>query len=134
MTVIRQNKKAMNVRWVFKIKLNPDDSVIKHKERLVARGFLQKSGVDYFEVFSLVARHEIIRLVIFIVVNRNWPCWKCFSVSICFTVPTGIGAILPSFCILTYVWSKGFKWFFIGKIIVRMITSNNGKIFGKFNV
>lgn len=30
----------------------------KTKSRLVVRGFLQKSGLDYFEVFAPVARHE----------------------------------------------------------------------------
>lgn len=68
-----KNKKSISMRWVFKIKLKPDGSVSKHKARLVARGFLQKSVLDYFEVFSLVARHESIRLVIVITANMNWP-------------------------------------------------------------
>ena len=73
MIVIPQNKKAISVRWVFKIKLKPDGSVVKHKARLVARGFLQKYGLDYFEVFAPVVRHETVRLVIAIAANRNWP-------------------------------------------------------------
>ncbi|GAU40215.1 hypothetical protein TSUD_397430 [Trifolium subterraneum] len=47
--------------------------VIKHKERLVAKGFLQKHGLDYDEVFSPVARHETIRLVIALACSRRWP-------------------------------------------------------------
>lgn len=49
---------------VFKIKIKLDGLVCKHKARLVARGFLQKSGLNYFEVFALVARHETVRLVL----------------------------------------------------------------------
>lgn len=54
--VLPQNKKSINVRWVFKIKLKSDGSVSKHKARLVATRFLQKSSLDYFEVFTPVAR------------------------------------------------------------------------------
>lgn len=71
MTVISKNKKTMTVRWVFKIKLKLDGSVAKHREMLVAREFLQKSGLDYFEVFAIVARHETIRFIITIIANRN---------------------------------------------------------------
>lgn len=35
-----KNKKAINVRCVFKVKLKPNRSIGKHKARLVARGFL----------------------------------------------------------------------------------------------
>lgn len=40
LSVISQNKKAINMRWVFKIKLKSNGSVSKHKAELVARGFL----------------------------------------------------------------------------------------------
>ncbi|XP_050889195.1 uncharacterized protein LOC127094397 [Lathyrus oleraceus] len=67
------NKKAINVRWVFKINLKSYGSVSKHKARLVTRRFLQNYDLDYFEVFSPVARYETIRLVIVIAANSNWP-------------------------------------------------------------
>jgi hypothetical protein len=58
------NKKAIQVKWVFKLKLNPDGTIAKYKARLVARGFLQKEGLDYSEVYSPVARIETVRLVV----------------------------------------------------------------------
>ena len=73
LTELPMEKKAISVRWVFKVKFKPDGSVGKHKARLVARGFLQKPGLDYLEVFALVARHEAIRLVIALAANRSWP-------------------------------------------------------------
>ncbi|XP_050878745.1 uncharacterized mitochondrial protein AtMg00820-like [Lathyrus oleraceus] len=73
LTVIPQNKKTISVRWVFKIKLKPNGSVYKQKARLETRGFLQKSGLYYFEVIAPVARHETIRLIIAIAAKRNWP-------------------------------------------------------------
>ena len=73
LTELPKGKKAINIRWVFKQKLKPDGSIGKHKARLVARGFLQKPELDYFEVSSPIARHETIRLVIAIAADRNWP-------------------------------------------------------------
>lgn len=61
---LTDGKKAIDVKWVFKLKLNPEGKIVKHKARLVARVFLKKEGFDYTEVFSPVPRHETIRLVI----------------------------------------------------------------------
>lgn len=55
------NKKVMNVIWFYKVKLKPDGPIGKHKTRLIARGFIQKTGLDYFEIFAPMARHETIR-------------------------------------------------------------------------
>ncbi|MCH81362.1 copia-type polyprotein, partial [Trifolium medium] len=69
------DKKAIAVKWVFKLKLNPDGSVAKYKARLVARGFLQREGLDYSEVYSPVARIETVRLVVAIGNARDWPMY-----------------------------------------------------------
>ncbi|GAU11497.1 hypothetical protein TSUD_344870 [Trifolium subterraneum] len=69
------DKKAIAVKWVFKVKLNPDGSIAKYKARLVARGFLQRAGLDCSEVYSPVARIETVRLVIAITNTRNWPMY-----------------------------------------------------------
>ena len=55
LTKLPTNKKAIDMKWVFKLKLKPNGEISKHKTRLVARGFMQKAGIDYFEVYALVA-------------------------------------------------------------------------------
>ena len=70
------NQSPIDVKWVFKLKLKPDGSVAKHKARLVARGFLQRAGLDYSEVFAPVARLETIRLVIALAHNRDWSLYQ----------------------------------------------------------
>lgn len=71
--VLPKNKKSINGRHVFKIKLKPYGLVAKHKARLVAKGFLQKYALNYFEVFAPLDRHETIRLAIAITANMNLP-------------------------------------------------------------
>lgn len=58
------DKKTTRVEWMYKLKRNLDKTIAKHKARLVARGFLQKVGLDYSEVYALVVRTETIRLVV----------------------------------------------------------------------
>ncbi|CAL0313968.1 unnamed protein product [Lupinus luteus] len=72
LTTLLEGKKPISVKWVFKVKLKPDGSVAKHKARLVARGFLQRPGIDFDEVFAPVARIETIRLVIAIAASKDW--------------------------------------------------------------
>jgi hypothetical protein len=66
------HKKAIVVKWIYKIKHMPDGSIAKYKARLVAKGFLQKQGIDYTKVFAPVARLETVRLVIAIANHLNW--------------------------------------------------------------
>ena len=73
LTVLPANKKAIDVKWIFKLKLKPNGEVAKHKARLVARGFMQKAGMDYFEVYAPVARLETVRLIVAITCGSNWP-------------------------------------------------------------
>ncbi|GJY43093.1 zinc finger, CCHC-type containing protein [Tanacetum coccineum] len=56
--------KPFGCKWIFKRKLMVDGTIEKFKARLVIHGFRQKSGIDYFDTYALVARISTIRLVI----------------------------------------------------------------------
>lgn len=64
--------KPIGLKWVFKVKQNPDGSVNKYKARLVAKGYVEKHGIDYDEVFSPVARIETVRLIIALAASQGW--------------------------------------------------------------
>jgi len=61
---------------VYKTKLKKNGDVDKYKARLVAKGYKQEFGVDYKEVFALVARHDIVRLVIVLATQHSWPIFQ----------------------------------------------------------
>nr|GFA29251.1 hypothetical protein [Tanacetum cinerariifolium] len=55
-------KKSIGTKWVFRNKKDEKGIMIRNKARLVAQGHRQEEGIDYEEVFVLVARIEEIRL------------------------------------------------------------------------
>ena len=63
-------KKALHNKWVYRIKEEHDGNKC-YKARLVFKGFQQKEGVDYNEIFSPVVKLTTIRLVLKIVAAEN---------------------------------------------------------------
>nr|GEU42643.1 retrovirus-related Pol polyprotein from transposon TNT 1-94 [Tanacetum cinerariifolium] len=57
-------KRAIGTKWVYRNKKDERGIVIRNKARLVAQGHTHEEGIDYEEVFALVARIEAIRLFI----------------------------------------------------------------------
>ncbi|GKB11341.1 zinc finger, CCHC-type containing protein [Tanacetum coccineum] len=56
--------KPLGCKWIFKTKQKVDGTSEKFKARLVIQGFRQKSRIDYFDTYALVARISTIRLLI----------------------------------------------------------------------
>nr|GEW05583.1 putative ribonuclease H-like domain-containing protein [Tanacetum cinerariifolium] len=55
-------KKAIKTKWVYRNKKDEIGIVVRNKARLVTRGHRQEEGLEYDEVFSPVARIEVIRI------------------------------------------------------------------------
>nr|GFA93553.1 hypothetical protein [Tanacetum cinerariifolium] len=47
---------VINLKWLWKNKCDEENTVIRNKSRLVAKGYAQKEGVDFEESFAPVAR------------------------------------------------------------------------------
>jgi hypothetical protein len=67
-----QNINVVDSKWVFRMKKDAKGNVVKWKARLVARGFTQIYGVDYFETFAPVARLASIRTILAIAARNDW--------------------------------------------------------------
>nr|GEW30515.1 hypothetical protein [Tanacetum cinerariifolium] len=57
-----KKEEGTGIKWVFRNKKNERGIVVRNKARLVAQGYNQEEGIDYDEVFALVARIEAIGL------------------------------------------------------------------------
>ena len=52
--VVPNGVNVITAKWVFAWKIDIDGYIPKAKARLVARGFGQQLGVDYFNTFSIM--------------------------------------------------------------------------------
>jgi hypothetical protein len=66
-----KNESIVSGKWVYKLKINPDNTIDKYKARYVARGFSQQYGVNYNETFANTARLDIIRSLFAISTIKN---------------------------------------------------------------
>lgn len=62
----------VGLKWVFKVKHDELDAIVKHKACLVAKGYVQRYGVNYDEVFAPVARLESVHLLLALIGNEGW--------------------------------------------------------------
>lgn len=68
----RSPARAISLKWVFKVKRDENRAVSKLKARLVVKGYAQQHGIDYDEVFALVARLDSVRLLIALAAHKGW--------------------------------------------------------------
>ena len=62
--VLPPNRKAIPSQWVYDTPRNADGTIKKYRARLVARGDLQKEGVDYKETWSPVVNAKSVRILL----------------------------------------------------------------------
>ena len=58
------DRRAIEIKWIFKRKTDTDISVTIYKARIVAKGFRQVQGIDYDETFSPVAMLKSVRIML----------------------------------------------------------------------
>jgi len=66
-----KGKKALKNKWVYIIKQEEHTPHPRFKARLVVKGFGQRKGVDYDEIFSSVVKMTSIRVILGLVASLN---------------------------------------------------------------
>lgn len=59
-------------KWVLRIKKNSAGKIDKYKARLVARGFTQIYGVDYYKTYAPVVKLTSFRLLLALAAHNGW--------------------------------------------------------------
>ena len=72
----KPKQKVIGYKWVFKVKLKPDGSMERYEACLVAKGFHQTHGLDYFETFSPTVKPTIVRIVLSWALTFSWSLKK----------------------------------------------------------
>jgi hypothetical protein len=70
--VLKNNKSLITTRWFFKRKIDKNGNIDRYKARLVARGFQQIYGLDYFETFATGTKPTTLRLLLALSAYHNY--------------------------------------------------------------
>ncbi|GJR66757.1 retrovirus-related pol polyprotein from transposon TNT 1-94 [Tanacetum coccineum] len=69
-------KNVINLKWLWKNKRDEENTVIRNKSCLVAKGYAQKEGIDFEESFAPVARLEVVRLFIAYAAHKSFTVYQ----------------------------------------------------------
>jgi hypothetical protein len=70
------NRTPLKGRWVYKIKTDLNNNIIKYKARWVVKGFNQILGIDYLDTFSTTCRPESYRIIFILAMQNNWGLYQ----------------------------------------------------------
>ncbi|HEV7735797.1 MAG TPA: reverse transcriptase domain-containing protein, partial [Chlamydiales bacterium] len=65
------NVNIIGCRWVYAVKKDANGNVVRRRARLVAQGFSQVEGVDFFDTYAPVAKTASIRTVLAFAAKHN---------------------------------------------------------------
>ena len=70
LTELPAGKRALLNKWVFIIKTEPYGKR-RFKARLVVKGYSQRKGIDYAEIFSPIVKLTSIKILLSVVASEN---------------------------------------------------------------
>jgi len=64
--------KPIGCHWVYKLNHKPDGTIDRFKAQLVAKGFTQTEGFDYFETYFPIVKLTIVRILLALATTSDW--------------------------------------------------------------
>jgi hypothetical protein len=62
----------LGLKWVYKVKHDEQWAMVRHKARLITKGFMQREGIDFEEVFVPVTRMESVWHLLALAAMKGW--------------------------------------------------------------
>ncbi|CAI7747436.1 unnamed protein product [Closterium sp. NIES-54] len=72
LTNLPPGRKALDCTWVLRVKTDAEGRLERRKTRLVIKGFQQREGIDFQEVFALVSKAPTLRLLLAAAAVCGW--------------------------------------------------------------
>ncbi|GKD44234.1 retrovirus-related pol polyprotein from transposon TNT 1-94 [Tanacetum coccineum] len=69
-------KNIINLKWLWKNKRDEENTIIRNKAHLVAKGYAQKEGINFEESFAPVAQLEAVRLFITYAAHKSFNVYQ----------------------------------------------------------
>ena len=70
---------VVDTKWVFRNKIDRDDVITRKKARLVTKEYSQEEGIDYNEIYTLVARLKAIIIFFAFAAHMKFKVLKWMS-------------------------------------------------------
>ena len=71
---LAKGRKALQNKWVYRIKYEGDEKNKRYKATLVMKGFSQKEVIDFTEIVSPVVKMSFIRVILGLVAALDLEC------------------------------------------------------------
>ncbi|GJW86444.1 retrovirus-related pol polyprotein from transposon TNT 1-94 [Tanacetum coccineum] len=70
------DRNIIALKWIWKNKIDAENTIIQNKSRLVAKGYGQEEGIDFEESFAQVAGLEAVRIFVAYAAHKNFPIYQ----------------------------------------------------------
>jgi hypothetical protein len=68
---VPQGKKVLQGRWVFTVKRDEHGHIQRYKSRFCAKGYMQREGVDFNEVYAPTSKHVTLRALLAVAAEQD---------------------------------------------------------------
>ncbi|GKD17924.1 retrovirus-related pol polyprotein from transposon TNT 1-94 [Tanacetum coccineum] len=70
------SRNIIAVKWIWKNKTDAENTIIRNKSRLVAKGYRREEGINFEESFTPVSRLEAVRIFMAYAAHKNFPIYQ----------------------------------------------------------